>query len=261
MDNMSYNEPPKYEDTLPVEIKIEEPPKYEDTLPVENTFYKPNKLNWAPLRKAFDGDPLAFMTDIPKRAELEAVTSRYDDPKTKRKELALAAYFAHRHDLDINYCMGNLRTFLDKFGDKPLSVDQAYDIIGVALNGRAAPVGAGEKVGQAISEHVSAFAAGAVDTAAEFTAAILKGAVVAEDLRQRLLKPLLPNFEWQQKVVRGAEKIGTEWVREGNREVSDLLKNNADMNPNFLMDLLDEKKRKNARIVALFVYFRLTFRL
>ena len=212
---------------------------------VDNPFYKPNKTDWSALCQAFAGEPLAFMTDLTKRAQLEAATREFTDPKTEQKKLALAAYFAHRHDLDINYCRGNLDTFLEKFDEKPLSVDQAYDIIATTLNGRPAAVGTGEKIGEGINEHLAAFGAGAVDAAALFTTTVLKGLTIAEELRQQILKPLLPNYEWQQGVLQDFKSFSEDHVRQGNREISDLLKHEADLNQEFLTDLLDEKKRKN----------------
>ena len=112
-------------------------PRWEDGVMEENTFWQPNLTDWSALRRAFAGDPLAFVNDSRKRMELEEATAAYGDRKEeKQKELALAAYFATIGKADISFCMGNLDVLVAKMLEgKSSAADHlvAYDLLSVSV--------------------------------------------------------------------------------------------------------------------------------
>ena len=102
--------------------------------PVYSRFFHPRKNNWGNLRRAFAGDPLAFIDDRQTRIDLDFATGKAENPELERKKWALAAYFSQMRKEDIHFCHGNLDTLIEHFnGGKQISAEEAYDDIAKAI--------------------------------------------------------------------------------------------------------------------------------
>lgn len=96
----------------------------------------PTRREWAALREAFAGDPLAFIGDAAIREELRGNLANFMNPAEEEKKFALAAYFSNMRKQDLKFCYSNLDSLIRKYNNssRPQSVEAAYNEIAAVFN-------------------------------------------------------------------------------------------------------------------------------